>query len=64
MRNPMPERPAIISAATRTIHVIPMPTVAPVMMDGSVPGKTIFQKMSLRRAPSDSAARCSDRSTL
>ena len=38
--------PEIISAAKTTSQVIPMPTAAPVKMDGSVPGRTIFQKRS------------------
>ena len=52
--------PEIISAASTTSHVIPMPTAAPVKMEGRVPGSTIFQNRSHWVAPIDCAARSSE----
>ena len=39
--------PEIISAARTTSQVIPIPTAAPVNIDGKVPGSTIFQNKSI-----------------
>ena len=59
--SPPPSRrlppPEIISAATTTSQVMPMPTAAPMKIDGSVPGRMMRQKMSQLRAPIDCAAR-------
>ena len=48
--------PEIISAATTTAQVMPMPTVAPTTIDGSVPGRMMRRKMSQVDEPIERAA--------
>ena len=48
--------PEIISAATTTAQVIPIPTVAPTTIEGSVPGRMIRRKMSQVVEPIERAA--------
>ncbi len=62
MKNPSPPPawvppPEIISAASTTSHVIPIPTAAPVKIEGRVPGSTMRQKSPHCDAPMDCAAR-------
>src|SRR5205814_10145789 len=53
---PLAPPPEIISAATTTSHVMPMPTAEPTTIDGSVPGRMMRRKMSQRDEPIDCAA--------
>src|SRR5215467_6398377 len=62
MKKPRPPPPCvpppeIISAATTTSQVMPIPTAAPVKIEGSVPGKMILQNKSHWLAPIDWTAR-------
>ena len=62
MKKPRPPPPCvppleIISAATTTSQVMPMPTAAPVKIDGNIPGRMILQNRSQLFAPIDCAAR-------
>src|SRR6185503_6921865 len=51
-----PPPPEIISAATTTFQVIPMPTSQPTMIEGSTPGRTMRRKMSQLLEPIERAA--------
>ena len=62
MKKPSPPPPCvppleIISAATTTSQVMPMPTAAPVKIEGSVPGRMMRQNRCHWLAPMDCAAR-------
>src|SRR5437773_11397357 len=65
MKNPSPPPlvppiwlppPEIISAATTTSQVMPMPTAEPTTIEGSVPGSMTRRQMSQRDEPIERAA--------
>src|SRR6185312_14003490 len=51
-----PPPPEIISAATTTFQVMPMPTSQPTMIEGSTPGRMMRLKMSQELDPMERAA--------
>src|ERR1700709_258305 len=69
MKNPRPPPepllppPEIISAATTTFQVMPIPTDEPTTIDGKVAGKTMRRKMSHCEAPIACAA-CKKRRSI